>query len=368
MAEGELRPGHGGSEGEESASESLPKRPRYTNFTGKPAFDRSRGHAESQLGLDVDDPNISAEDLLEQMVAAQAQAAAPQASAPAPSPGVGGDPAFNLQRSAAPLEPVPPPPGFDITKWKTILCSFFQTGTCRKGRADCSFAHGVEDMARPLQSNLKTTRMDFSAGTEVNRVSRQFNIPEGQVTALMTEATKQVLVDVTGVQDVEWDHAKRKVRVAGTAVQVEKAGVLLQRAATHCHWGVSEAKIAAILRPRTGCTSARCTLSPMVPSLQRFSAILSPGRPSFTLGTGKENALVVKGAGVSRSHASFEFVPGRGVVYILDTSTNGTFLNGRRLPDKAKVIIWHGDELLLQDPKMPSQAGEFGYMVNLEID
>lgn len=52
-------------------------------------------------------------------------------------------------------------------------------------------------------------------------------------------------------------------------------------------------------------------------------------------------------------------------MYVLNTSTNGTFLNGQRLPSKTvgKVLLSHGDELLLKDPAMGEQ--EFGYIVNL---
>ena len=49
-------------------------------------------------------------------------------------------------------------------------------------------------------------------------------------------------------------------------------------------------------------------------------------------------------------------------VYVIDASTNGTFLNGRKLPPKqsAKVLLIHGDELNLHGP-----TSEFGFMVNL---
>jgi len=96
---------------------------------------------------------------------------------------------------------------------------------------------------------------------------------------------------------------------------------------------------------------------------------LSIGNSKLKIGTGDGNHLKVRGSLLSRAHAVLEFVPTRGVVYVIDTSTNGTFLNGKRLPEKAsaKVVLWHGDELLLQDPAAPGQSGEFGYMVNLEI-
>ena len=65
---------------------------------------------------------------------------------------------------------------------------------------------------------------------------------------------------------------------------------------------------------------------------------------------------------VSRAHAFIELDVKRRGVYVIDASTNGTFLNGRKLPPKqsAKVLLIHGDELNLHGP-----TGEFGFMVNL---
>merc|ERR1712194_947968 len=67
----------------------------------------------------------------------------------------------------------------------------------------------------------------------------------------------------------------------------------------------------------------------------------------------------------SRHHCCITFEPAKGVVYIVDLSTNGTFLNGTRLPSKklGKVILSHGDEVLFRDPK--SGDTEFGYICNL---
>merc|ERR1712118_592002 len=106
----------------------------------------------------------------------------------------------------------------------------------------------------------------------------------------------------------------------------------------------------------------------MVPTLKRCKHTLTAGRPQLTIGTDPNSNLHVKGPLLSRVHAILELVPTKGVVYVIDMSTNGTFLNGKRLPSKgsAKVVLWHGDELLLQDPN--AKVGtEFGYMVNLEI-
>jgi subtilisin family serine protease len=57
---------------------------------------------------------------------------------------------------------------------------------------------------------------------------------------------------------------------------------------------------------------------------------LAVGRPSFVLGRGPENDLVIDSAPISRQHARLEFRGDRWHLYDLD-SANGTFLNHQRL-------------------------------------
>ena len=56
----------------------------------------------------------------------------------------------------------------------------------------------------------------------------------------------------------------------------------------------------------------------------------------------------------------------RGAVYIIDTSSNGTFLNNKALPAKSasKVILSHGDDLVLK-PADTDPNREFGWVVNM---
>jgi len=69
---------------------------------------------------------------------------------------------------------------------------------------------------------------------------------------------------------------------------------------------------------------------------------------------------------MSRQHCLISFDATKGIVYIADLSTNGTWINGVRLPSKklGKVMLSHGDELLLRDPG--SGDTEFGYICNLK--
>jgi pSer/pThr/pTyr-binding forkhead associated (FHA) protein len=60
------------------------------------------------------------------------------------------------------------------------------------------------------------------------------------------------------------------------------------------------------------------------------------GRPPFEVGRARDNDLVLRDAEVSRVHARFE--SRNGVVYVDDLdSSNGTFLNGRRVSESIEV-------------------------------
>ena len=111
------------------------------------------------------------------------------------------------------------------------------------------------------------------------------------------------------------------------------------------------------------CSSAKLVLSPTAANLDQSSFQLNSLRPCVTMGS--QGDLILKGPLISRCHAQLELEPEKGALYILDTSTNGTFLNGQRLPKSGKVAIFHGDELVFPDPK--GKIDDFGFMVNLEL-
>jgi hypothetical protein len=213
--------------------------------------------------------------------------------------------------------------------------------------------------------------VNAETGQAAGQISKVVKVPEEQVQVLMTDSTKDILMEVAGPSEVTWDPKACKVTLLGTAQQIEKAAQVLQRVTTHCLWGVSAPKVLQLLKPRSDYTSARLKLSPMVPTLKMFSRVLTGGKPQLSIGTESSNNLVVpkvQGVLVSRQHAMIEFTPAKGAVYVVDMSTNGTWTNGRKLPARgsAKVVLWHGDELLLQDPGASGQ-GEFGYVVNVEM-
>lgn len=206
-----------------------------------------------------------------------------------------------------------------------------------------------------------------TAATSLSRLNqnmpiRQVPVPKNLVVHLMTPAHRELLIEESGAE-VEWAREERKVELRGSAEQVRRATRLLQRVLMHCHWGRSQDKVSRLLRPKM-VESTICRLSPMN-SLRPAEKTLNCSNSTFSIGKDKGNDLVIQEPIISRQHCVLELDNERGAVYAIDCSTNGTFLNGVRLPSKTvgKVLLSHGDELLLKDPASGEQ--EFGYIVNL---
>lgn len=280
------------------------------------------------------------------------------------APGDGGPPLH-------PLPQLPPQAPVPEGLRKRKLCIFFEAGTCRRA-TDCYFAHGPEELTTgsldaDYAKRPKTARMDFS-GLDIGKAMREVKVPGDQTHACMTDRAREILLEVTGVDEVRWERDRSTAVIVGGMAQLDKASRVLQRAMEHCKWGISESKFCGVMKPRLDLRSARIRLSPMVPALKEVCFSLSIEKTQMTIGSDAANAVKVRGPTISRTHAAIEFDQTRGGVYVVDCSTNGTFLNGRRLPPKAsaKVLLSHGDELLLQDPRT-MEGREFGYITNIEL-
>merc|ERR1719157_472571 len=94
--------------------------------------------------------------------------------------------------------------------------------------------------------------------------------------------------------------------------------------------------------------------------LKPFEVTLTTTKYKVTIGKEPTNDVVVKDPLMSRSHCIIELDREKGCVYAIDASTNGTYLNGKRLPKNmgGKVLVSHGDELLLKGPDQGDS--EFG--------
>ena len=65
---------------------------------------------------------------------------------------------------------------------------------------------------------------------------------------------------------------------------------------------------------------------------------------TFGIGRDKRNALIISDPKVSKFHAIITFVKGTG--YICDSSSsNGTYVNGRRIKSGKKTLLKNGDKI-----------------------
>lgn len=223
---------------------------------------------------------------------------------------------------------------------------------------------GLDNLAGLVtEPKVATTSMDFTRLSSDVLPKRVVPIPKDLVEYLMTPEHRQLLTEESGAE-VDWAPEDSKVQLRGSAEQIKKAQRLLTRVITHCHWGRSESKVKRLLKPRI-VESVSVRLSPMN-TLRPKEKTLSASQSVFSIGKDKKsNDVVIPDDVISRQHCVLELDSERGAVYVLDCSTNGTFLNGTRLPSKSagKVLLTHGDELCLKDPN--AGEPEFGYIVNI---
>jgi len=212
-----------------------------------------------------------------------------------------------------------------------------------------------------IEPRVQTSRMDFSKLNQTMETPKEtVKVPPEMVRFVCTAKNKRVLLESTGA---EVEFTGTSITVAGTKIQRQKAQQVLKRAVTHCIWGVSESKVERLLSPKK-MTWAMCRLSPMS-NLTKFERNLNEAHPVITIGKDTGMDLIIPNSHISRQHCVIEFDMKRSGVYIIDCSTNGTFLNGKRLPAKSsgKVLLSHGDEINL---KSPNEDPEFGYIVNFQ--
>lgn len=204
--------------------------------------------------------------------------------------------------------------------------------------------------------------MDFS---KVNKdmPTSHVDVQKTLVPKLMTLEHKKLLADESGA-NVYWQPEDAKVLLSGSVEQIQRAEKLLARVTVHCRWGCTMPKIRQLLKP-IQVESVLVRLSPM-DKLKPAKKMLTANHPLLSIGKETGNDMVIVDSVMSRRHCMLQLQEDRGV-YIIDCSTNGTFLNGVRLPGKehGKVLLSHGDELLFKDPA--GEQKEFGYIINLEV-
>jgi len=189
-------------------------------------------------------------------------------------------------------------------------------------------------------------------------------VPRPIVERLMTESNLSLLQDATGAA-IERIPGAEEVQLSGTLDQKSACKKVLHRLVTHCSWGINEAKVGRLLSPQP-LEAMLVRLSPMDSSLKPIEKALSVRSPMLTVGKDVTNDAVLVDDLASRQHCVLVLDAGIGAVYVADLSTNGTFLNRKRLPAKkqGKIMMCHGDELIFKDPSQDSQC-QFGFVANL---
>jgi len=79
---------------------------------------------------------------------------------------------------------------------------------------------------------------------------------------------------------------------------------------------------------------------------ERAGQVLAMAQPALVIGRGKDNDLVLLEADVSREHARLQRGPQGWTLVDLGT-TNGTFVNGKRLPAQDPYLLRPGDRITI---------------------
>lgn len=196
--------------------------------------------------------------------------------------------------------------------------------------------------------------------------TRDVKLKPSLVEYVMTAEHREILMEEAGA-DVECIPERGLVRLTGTDAHLKNAQRILARVEMHCHWGVGMDKVKKLLKRPPPIESVLIRLSPMTEHLKTAEKTLTGGVTHMNIGKDKQCDCIIDHKVASRLHCQITLDSEKGGVYVTDSSTNGTWLNGERLPQKklGKVLLSHGDEILFRDPS--SGDAEFGYMVNLTV-
>eukprot|EP00933_Yihiella_yeosuensis_P080498 TRINITY_DN93933_c0_g1_i1.p1 TRINITY_DN93933_c0_g1~~TRINITY_DN93933_c0_g1_i1.p1 ORF type:complete len:342 (+),score=94.53 TRINITY_DN93933_c0_g1_i1:46-1026(+) len=106
-------------------------------------------------------------------------------------------------------------------------------------------------------------------------------------------------------------------------------------------------------------------LEPLKPELPEFEKVLGESKQSVTIGSNRGKVdVLVRDEAVSKRHVSLQLIGIKNdlALCVVDHSTNGSYLNGQRIPTKDKKFrIRNGDKLTV---KSPSLDADFGWKVD----
>lgn len=264
---------------------------------------------------------------------------------------------------AAPANPEPQEDAFSALQSKLSIDPQQLQSLSPEMQLQLLMAAAGENNMEPPQASTQERRFNAVKLDRDSSNATIVKIPDKIQGAFMTVGNKELLAEQSGCT-VEFD--KGKVLLWGSPEQINVAQQSVKRVSTHCMWGVSEDKIARILKPKS-LDGVKIVMSPMGVNLKPFERSLSMKQLQVSIGKDKKiNHLAINDAQVSRQHCIIELDLQRGAVYVMDMSTNGTFLNGTRLPGKGsgKVLLSHGDDLVFKD-RIHDPSSDFGYIINI---
>lgn len=266
-----------------------------------------------------------------------------------------------------PLAPPPPVPAIDVTTLEHLPDKV-------KGLLEnqLTLAQEVLRMKQAVEvvhsgGSLRMEPKEEAAETVLKLAPRLLE-------SLLDPDNQPKLLARTGLSSASLNQEGLVVLKATTRKGLMKALAQLRRVAYHCQWGCTKEKVAALLseRPAKPVTSIVVRLAATSSRLQSHESRLSLKVRKLRIGTQAGVCqLVMEGVpGLSRKHCTITFEPDRGACYVQDLSTNGTYLNGKRLPrppykkvEDARVRLFHGDELFFR--LRTDDMEELGYVVNL---
>lgn len=235
-----------------------------------------------------------------------------------------------------------------------------------------SLAHEVLRMKQAMEALPSLSAASREAKEEVSETT--LRMPPRLHESLLHPDNESQLLARTGLAAVALNEEGLVILRAHTRKGLAKALSQLRRVAYHCQWGCSKTKVAALLadKPAKPAHSMVVRLAATSSRLHSHEARLTPKARKLRVGTQASACqLVIEGIpGLSRRHCTITFEPEKGAVYLQDLSTNGTYLNGKRLPrppyknpQDARVRLFHGDEMFFR--LRSDDTEELGYVVNL---
>jgi len=219
---------------------------------------------------------------------------------------------------------------------------------------------------KPVEPRL---RLDQKEEEQETKLKMTEELREG----LLDPANQKQLLARTSLLSATLAEDGQVILRAPSKQSLKDAMSVLARVAHHCQWGCSIAKFGLLLRekPEQPVHTVLVRLAATSSRMQTQEGRVNQRQEKLRVGTDASQCQIALEpiAGISRKHLTITFEYDKGGCYVQDMSTNGTRLNGKRLPRPpykhpmdARVRIFHGDELVLA---ITPEGEELGFVVNL---